>query len=147
MADPHAGERDHRLDEDTPPPAEAPPVPAQAARLEAEHEAPVTASRAGRLWVAVIGAIIVLALVLVFILQNLKTTSVQFFSLHWRIPLGIDLLFAAILGGLVVFFIGAVRILQLRRLARRRHRALQRAADEAMEPRQEGAAPRGASRQ
>lgn len=137
MADPQAGERDSQPNDerDAHLPAEAHPTPAQP-----EREAPVTPSRAGRLWVAVIGAIIVLAFVLVFILQNLKTTSVQFFSLHWRIPLGIDLLFAAILGGLVVFFIGAVRILQLRRLARRRHRALQRAADGATEHHQEGAA-------
>ncbi len=137
MADPQAGERDQQPNggSDARLPAEAPPDPPEIAGPEPELEAPVTPSRAGRLWVAVIGAIIVLALVLVFILQNLKTTSVQFFSLHWRIPLGIDLLFAAILGGLVVFFIGAVRILQLRRLVRRRHRALQRVVNDAAEHR------------
>lgn len=143
MTDAQAGERDHQhLDDEgsTRPPLEAPTTPLEAAQPQPEFEAPVTPSRAGRLWVAIIGAIIVLALVLVFILQNLKSTSVQFFALHWRIPLGIDLLFAAILGGLVVFFIGAVRILQLRRLARRRHRALQRATEGLAEHRKDGAA-------
>lgn len=140
MPDPQAGDQQFNDESDAHLPTEVPPTPTRSGLPEPQHEAAVTPSRAGRLWVAIIGAIIMLALVLVFILQNLKTTSVGFFSLHWRIPLGIDLLFASILGGLVVFFIGAVRILQLRRLARRRHRALERAADEAMDRRHEDAA-------
>jgi uncharacterized integral membrane protein len=63
-----------------------------------------------------------LLVVLVFILQNLKSVRVSFFWVHWRIPLAIDLLLAAILGGLIVFTAGSVRILQLRRLVRRHAR-------------------------
>jgi uncharacterized integral membrane protein len=37
-----------------------------------------------------------------------------------RLPLGVALLVAAAVGALIVFCLGSVRILQLRRLARRR---------------------------
>jgi uncharacterized integral membrane protein len=60
--------------------------------------------------------------VLVFILQNLKTVRVSFFSLDWRIPLALDLLFAAVLGGLIVLAVISLRNLQRRRAARRHAR-------------------------
>lgn len=62
---------------------------------------------------------ILLVILLVFILQNLQEVKVSFFTVHWRAPLAVDLLFATVLGGLVVFTAGSVRILQLRRIARR----------------------------
>jgi uncharacterized integral membrane protein len=65
-------------------------------------------------------AIVALVIVLVFILENLHATDATFFGAHWRIPLGIDLLLAALLGATVVFVIGAARVVQLRLLARRR---------------------------
>jgi len=79
-------------------------------------------TRAGSFWVSLIGGIIALVVILVFILENLHSTKVTFFGAHWKIPLGIDLLFAALLGGLIVFVAGATRILQLRRVARRQNR-------------------------
>jgi uncharacterized integral membrane protein len=57
--------------------------------------------------------------VLVFVLQNLTSARTSFFNVRWTIPLGLDLLLAALLGGLIVFLLGAARMLQLRRLARR----------------------------
>jgi uncharacterized integral membrane protein len=68
------------------------------------------------------GTGVVLVAVIVFILQNLSSVKVSFFFWHWRIPLGIDLLLSAILGGVVVFAAGSLRILQLRRLAQRHSR-------------------------
>jgi hypothetical protein len=67
---------------------------------------------------------ILLVAVLIFILQNLHSTTVHFVNASWRIPLGVDLLFAVILGGLIVFCAGSLRILQLRRLARRQSRLI-----------------------
>lgn len=58
-------------------------------------------------------------LVLVFVLQNLASATTTFFGARWTIPLGVDLLFAAVLGGLVVFLVGTTRMLQLRRMLRR----------------------------
>jgi uncharacterized integral membrane protein len=62
---------------------------------------------------------LLLILILVFVLQNLSSASTTFFSIKWTIPLGLDLLLAALLGGLIVFLLGVARMLQLRRLARR----------------------------
>jgi putative membrane protein len=94
----------------------------------AHPHAGVPASRAGRAWLAVAGGIVALVVVLVFVLENLKSVPVGFFGATWRIPLGLDLLLAALLGGVVVFLLGTVRILQLRRVARHR-RPLEEPAD------------------
>jgi uncharacterized integral membrane protein len=60
-----------------------------------------------------------LVLVLVFILQNLQAVAVSFLVFHGRVPLGIALLVAATLGGVVVAAAGAARVVQLRRARRR----------------------------
>jgi uncharacterized integral membrane protein len=60
--------------------------------------------------------------VLVFILQNLKTVRVSFFTVDWRIPLALDLLFAAVLGGLIMLAVISLRNFQRRRAARRQAR-------------------------
>lgn len=93
---------------------EAPPA-APPARLEAP---PVEATRAGRVWVAIILGIVVLAVLLVFIFQNLHHTTVHFFTVSGSIPVALALLFAAIAGAVVVLLVGSVRILQLRRHVR-----------------------------
>lgn len=80
----------------------------------------VPATRAGRAWIGVAAAFVALVIVLVFILENLRSVRVSFFGASWRIPLAIDLLLAAVLGALVVVFLGSVRIFQLRRVARHR---------------------------
>ena len=71
------------------------------------------------MWVALAAGLFFLIVVLVFILQNLKSVPVHFFWASWSIPLAVDLLLAAVLGALVMFTAGALRILQLRRVARR----------------------------
>lgn len=77
------------------------------------------ATRGASSWLAVAAGMILLVILLVFILQNLQEVKVSFFTVHWRAPLAVDLLFATVLGGLVVFTAGSVRIIQLRRIARR----------------------------
>ena len=83
----------------------------------------VPSTRTSAVWTAVVAGLVFLTVVLVFILQNLQDVDVRFFTARWRIPLGLDLLLAAVLGGLVVVMAGAVRLLQLRRVARRHLRA------------------------
>lgn len=89
-------------------------------RGSAHAHSSVPASRAGRAWVALALGIIALVVIIVFIIENSKSTPVTFFGVSWRIPLGLDLLLAAVLGGLVAFLLGTVRIVQLRRVARHR---------------------------
>ncbi|RJQ85985.1 LapA family protein [Amycolatopsis panacis] len=73
-------------------------------------------------WIAVIVAIAVLALLLIFILQNLDPATVNFLGAAGSMPLAVAMLFAAIAGAALVALVGGARILQLRKQARRRHR-------------------------
>lgn len=88
-----------------------------ASHVEERKGPPFT--RASATWTALAVGLAFLVVVLVFILENLQKVKVTFFGAHWRAPLAVDLLLAAVLGGLVVFMTGTLRILQLRRHARR----------------------------
>jgi uncharacterized integral membrane protein len=63
--------------------------------------------------------VVALLVVLVFILQNMQSVELDFLSLHGQLPLAIALLFAVILGAVIVLAFGGGRILQLRLVARR----------------------------
>jgi uncharacterized integral membrane protein len=76
-------------------------------------------SRTGGLWVGLILSALVLLLLLVFILQNNEPVLISFFALEGVLPSGVALLLAAIAGVLLVAIPGSLRILQLRRAARR----------------------------
>ncbi|RKS80683.1 putative integral membrane protein [Motilibacter peucedani] len=78
--------------------------------------------RTGRAWAALVPAGLVLVVVLVFVLQNLKRTKVRFLWLDGSFPLGVALLLSAVLGGLLVALVASVRLLQVRRTARRGRR-------------------------
>lgn len=82
----------------------------------------VPVTRAGRLWVALVPALIFLVVMLVFIFQNLHNVKISFFTASGSFPLALALLLAAVLGALIVLCLGSIRILQLRRTVRRRSR-------------------------
>jgi uncharacterized integral membrane protein len=105
-------------------------VPAQPDRRGRGLQESVPSTRTSVSWTFVAIAIGALVIVLVFILENLHATDATFFGVHWRIPLGLDLLLAALLGAAAVFVIGAARTFQLRLLARR----TMRARDEQLQP-------------
>jgi len=79
------------------------------------HDAPSATgrTRTSTAWFLVVSFIIGLTLLLIFILQNLQYTSIQFFNLHWKIPLGIAMLLALVVGGLLVAIFGIARVMQL----------------------------------
>ena len=62
---------------------------------------------------------VILVLLLIFILQNSEKVQISYFGAHGELPLGGALLFAAVLGILLVVIPGTARIMQLRILARR----------------------------
>lgn len=70
-------------------------------------------------WTGVAIALVLLILLLVFILLNLQRVEVNFFGAHLQLPLAIVLLLSVVLGSVLVFAIGAARILQVRFRARR----------------------------
>jgi hypothetical protein len=61
---------------------------------------------------------------LIFILQNGRQVPINFVSVHGHLPLGVAMLFSAVVGAVIVVGCGTARILQLRRVAKRRSRAV-----------------------
>lgn len=70
-------------------------------------------------WTALVVGVAALLVVLVFILQNQQSVELHFLTLHGQLPLAVALLFAVILGAVIVLAFGGGRILQLRLVARR----------------------------
>jgi lipopolysaccharide assembly protein A len=102
------------IPKDDPPPADS----------KESHE-PLPGERRTRLsgaWTAIVIGLIALVVILVFILQNEQSVEVSFLMFHGHLPLAVALLFALILGAVVVFAFGAARILQLRMVAGRARR-------------------------
>jgi uncharacterized integral membrane protein len=115
--DPHDGEP--RTTGDERGAFDQPVPPAAAARRAAGRPREVERTRAGALWTAVAAGLLALAVILIFVAQNSGTVNIHFLALEGSMPLGVALLVSAMLGALLMLAIGTVRILQLRRLARR----------------------------
>ena len=82
----------------------------------------VTRTRTGGLWTGLILSAVVGIFLLVFILQNNTPIQINFLGLSGTLPTGVALLLAAIAGLLLVAIPGGLRILQLRRAAKRASR-------------------------
>jgi uncharacterized integral membrane protein len=97
------------------------PVPAgeAAQRPPGQERRVVQRTRASALWTAVAIGLVALAGILIFVAQNSAKVRIHFLMMDGSMPLGVALLVAALLGGLLMLAIGTIRILQLRRLARR----------------------------
>lgn len=85
-------------------------------------------TRAGALWGALTAGFLILILLLIFVTQNQESAEFQFLGLHWRLPLGVAILLAAVVGGLLTVAVGTARILQLRRAARKNYGTALRSA-------------------
>ncbi len=95
-----------------PPPVKAPPP-----------ESAVHRTRAAALWVALTLGFLILIVLLIFIAQNTESAEFAFLGWHWSQPLGVAILFAAVAGGLLTVAVGAVRMFQLRRAAKKNLKA------------------------
>jgi uncharacterized integral membrane protein len=102
-----------------PGPAAAEPVIAPRTAGPTSGTAAIQHSRTGGLWAGLILSALVLLHLLVFILQNGNPVQISFFALEGVFPVGVALLLAAIAGVLLVAIPGSLRIIQLRRAARR----------------------------
>jgi uncharacterized integral membrane protein len=91
-------------------PAEAEPYPGE------QH------TRLSGAWTALVIGVVALVLLLVFILQNLQSVELSFLAFHGHLPLAVALLFAVILGAVIVLAFGGARIVQLRMVAREARR-------------------------
>ena len=102
-----------------------PPESEVAAPSSAEPTLPqhtVEPTRTSMVWTMVGIGVVLLVAILVFILQNGQRVRVRFLMVDGTLQLGVALLFAALLGALLVLVAGAARVLQLRVVARRHRR-------------------------
>ena len=106
----------------TPPPADLPDMPADT-RPASKPENAVHFTRAAALWSALIGGFLILILLLVFIMQNTNSITINFFGWNWNLPLGVAILLSAVGGGLLTVAVGTIRIVQLRRAAKKNLKA------------------------
>jgi uncharacterized integral membrane protein len=90
------------------------PIPGEARRQ-------VEPTRASAVWTALAVGVLVLVAILIFVVQNSAKVRINFLWMHGTLGLGIALLISAILGILLTLAVGSVRMLQLRRLAKRPH--------------------------
>jgi uncharacterized integral membrane protein len=97
-----------------------PELPADAEATLAEHT--VEPTRTSMVWTMVGIGVVLLVAILVFILQNGQRVRVRFLMVDGTLQLGVALLFAALLGAMLVLVAGAARVLQLRVVARRHRR-------------------------
>jgi uncharacterized integral membrane protein len=85
-------------------------------------------TKAAALWSSLIVGFLVLIVLLIFIAQNTESATFHFLGWSWSLPLGVALLGAAILGGVITFLVGAARIVQLRRAAKKNFKAALKAS-------------------
>ncbi|TAN29547.1 MAG: DUF1049 domain-containing protein [Actinomycetota bacterium] len=76
----------------------------------------IDSTRISRAWSRILPALILLAIILVFVFQNLGTAKVAFFMFSGTVPLALALIVAAALGAILVLTIGSIRIVQLRKI-------------------------------
>jgi putative membrane protein len=98
-------------------PAKPDAEPAEAESLPGERQ-----TRLSGAWTAIVVGLLALVVILVFILQNQQSVEVTFLMFKGNLPLAVALLFALLLGAVIVFAFGAARILQLRMVAGRARR-------------------------
>ena len=100
-----------------------PPMPDVAVPPLAQQQVPVKPNRRptriGAAWVALIVAAIVLIFLLIFIVQNSGPVQVRYFGFEGTMSLGVAMLFAAVAGALTAGLLGTVRILQMRKRAKK----------------------------
>jgi uncharacterized integral membrane protein len=100
-----------------------PQVTAPASAEPAPPQHTIEPTRTSMVWTMVGVGVVLLVAILVFILQNGQRSRVWFLMVNGTLPQGVALLFAALLGALLVLVAGAARVLQLRVVSRRHRRA------------------------
>jgi uncharacterized integral membrane protein len=88
---------------------------------------PLRGSRTSGFYASVIGLGVVLVLLIIFIAQNTRKTTVSFLAWDAQLPVAVAMLIAAVAGLFLAGLAGTLRILQLRRRVRRVKKAEKRA--------------------
>lgn len=96
-------------------PVSYPPEQTEAAEVDQSRKV----TRAGMVWTATVAGLLMLVLLIIFIAQNQDQVTLHYFGLTGQVNLGLALFIAAVGGGLLAAIAGAVRIIQLRAMARK----------------------------
>ncbi len=91
--------------------------------LTARTNRPSFTRLAAAWWFLVVGLLILIVL-LVFVAQNTESVTAHFLMLHWNLPVGVGYLLAAVAGAATTVLVGAARMIQLRRAAKKGIRPL-----------------------
>lgn len=94
-------------------------APELAPQATAQTSSPVPRTRAGAAWAALIGAALLAVLLIIFLVQNTRSTEISFLWMTTSTPLAVALLIAAVGAVLLTLILGTARIAQLRRLVRK----------------------------
>jgi uncharacterized integral membrane protein len=95
------------------------PPTASAQDNGAPPESAVKFTRTASVWTSLIAGFLILIVLLIFITQNTDSAQVAFLTWRWTLPLGVQILLAAVGGGLITVLAGTARIYQLRRAAKK----------------------------
>ena len=91
--------------------------------------APPRKTVAGRVWVAIVVAAILLVALIIFIAENSQNVTISFLGAHGTISLALAILIAAVAGVLISVLVGSARIVQLRLEVQRHRRSERRQSD------------------
>jgi uncharacterized integral membrane protein len=84
------------------------------------HDTRVPSTRTGTVWLGLCAAALLFVVLIVFMLQNTGDVQVRFLWMAGSLPLALALLTAAVGAAILAMAAGVARIVQLRRLNRRR---------------------------
>jgi uncharacterized integral membrane protein len=79
----------------------------------------VPSSRTGAAWAALVVAALLAVLLIVFLVQNTRSTEISFLWMTTSTPLAVALLIGAVGSVLITLILGTARIAQLRRVIRK----------------------------
>lgn len=68
--------------------------------------------------------LLILIVLLIFVAQNTDSITVHFLAFHWNLPVGVGYLLSAVAGATTTVLVGAARMIQLRRAAKKQLKAL-----------------------
>ncbi len=81
-------------------------------------------TRLAAAWWALVVGLLILIVLLVFVAQNTESVAVHFLMFDWNLSVGVGYLLAAVAGATMTVLVGAARMIQLRRAAKRGIRPL-----------------------
>ncbi|UXA08558.1 DUF1049 domain-containing protein [Mycobacterium sp. SMC-2] len=76
-------------------------------------------TRLAAAWWALVVGLVILIVLLIFVAQNTESLTVHFLAFHWNLPVGVGYLLSAAAGATTTVLVGAARIIQLRRTAKK----------------------------